>query len=141
VLIKKDGSNRPFGNFSDVGFSLDSPEKITAPNGLILEHDGKHLLMCDVADRKIYRINVGSEEVELIYDHTYRVNSVYSDKTAAIWFTQSAKSTTLKQLWNDIDLPGPNGAVFRMAKLNSTPTKIADSLYFANGITMAKSEK
>ncbi len=30
-LIEKDGSNRPFGNFADVDFSLDAPENTTAP--------------------------------------------------------------------------------------------------------------
>jgi hypothetical protein len=53
-LIEKDGSNRPFGNFAAVDFSLDAPENTTAPNGINLEPDGKHLLMCDVANGKIY---------------------------------------------------------------------------------------
>ena len=47
-LIEKDGSNRPFGKFTDVGFLHNPPETIAAPNGLFLEHDKQHLLMCDV---------------------------------------------------------------------------------------------
>lgn len=134
-LIEKDGSNRPFGDFANAGFVYDSPEKIAAPNGLVLEQDGKHLLMCDVADGKIYRTNVGSEKVELIYDHPYGVNSIYRDKTGAIWFTQSSKGVIA------VNLPVPNGAIFRMADLKSVPIIIADSLYLANGITMDKDEK
>ncbi len=134
-LIEKDGSNRPFGDFANAGFVYNAPEKIAAPNGLVLEQDGKHLLMCDVADGKIYRTNVGSEKVELIYDHPYGVNSIYRDKTGAIWFTQSSKGVIA------VNLPIPNGAIFRMADLKSVPIIIADSLYFANGITMDKDEK
>jgi sugar lactone lactonase YvrE len=140
-LIEKDGSNRPFGNFTTAGFVHLPPEQIASPNGVILEHDGKHLIVSDVADGKIYRINVASEEVEMIYDHPYGVNTIYRDKTGALWFSQPTKSTNMEELFQDVNLPVPHGAVFRMADLKSAPTKIADSLYFANGITMDKDEK
>lgn len=140
-IIDKDGSNRTFGNFKEAGFVHNPPEKIAAPNGLVLEHDGKHLLICDVADGKIYRTNVETEKVELIYDHKFGVNSIYSDKTGAIWFTQCAKNTNYQGMFMEINSPGPNGAIFRMADFNSVPELIRDSLYFANGITMDKAEK
>ena len=140
-LIEKDGSNRPFGNFADVGFSHNPPEFVAGPNGLFLEHDKQHLLMCDIGDGKIYRINIASEKVELVYDHPFGVNAIYRDKTGAIWFTQSCKNTDMGGLFGDLDLPLPNGAVFRLADLKSEPTTIADSLYFANGITMDLDEK
>lgn len=140
-LIEKDGSNRPFGNFAAAGFVHLPPEQIASPNGMILEHDGEHILMSDVADGKIYRINVATEEVEMIYDHPYGVNTVYRDKTGAIWFSQSTESTNLGELFRDVNLPVPHGAVYRMADLKSAPTKIMDSLYFANGITMDRDEK
>lgn len=140
-LIEKDGSNRPFGNFSAAGFVHNPPNQVTAPNGMILEHDGQHILMSDVGDGKIYRINVTTEEVEMIYDHPYGINSIYRDKTGAIWFSQSTNNTNIGELFRDINLPILHGAVFRMADLKSAPTKIADSLYFANGITMDKDEK
>jgi sugar lactone lactonase YvrE len=140
-LLEKDGSNRPFGNFKDAGFVHNPPEKIAGPNGMVLEHDGKHVLMCDVADGKVYRTNIATEQVELIYDHPYGVNSIYSDKTGAIWFTQCANNTTMAEMFAEINLPFPHGAVYRMKNFNSKPEIIKDSLYFANGITMDKAEK
>ncbi len=140
-LIEKDGSNRPFGDFAAAGFVHLPPEQVASPNGVVLEHDGQHILMSDVADGKIYRINVASEEVEMIYDHPYGVNAIYRDKTGALWFSQSTESTNMEELFRDVNLPVPHGAVFRMADLKSVPVKIADSLYFANGITMDKDEK
>ena len=140
-LIEKNGSNRPFGNFKDAGFINNPPEQIAGPNGLVLEHDGKHLLMCDVSDGKIYRTNIASEKTELIYDHNYGVNAIYSDKTGAIWFTQCAENTNIAEMFMALNLSVPTGAIFRMADLKSIPTKIADSLYFSNGITMDKDEK
>lgn len=140
-LIEKDGTNRPFGNFKVAGFAHNPPNQMAGPNGVVLEHDGQHILMSDVADGKIYRTNIVSEKVEMIYDHPFGVNTIYSDKTGAIWFTQSAKSTNLGEMFQAANLPVPTGAVFRMSDLKSTPVKIMDSLYFANGITMDKDEK
>lgn len=140
-LIEKDGSNRPFGNFADAGFVHNPPKKIPGPNGLVLEHDGQHILMSDVGDGKIYRTNVATEEVEMIYDHPYGVNTIYRDKTGTLWFSQSAESTNLSEMFQAANLPVPTGAVFRMDNLKSSPVKILDSLYFSNGITMDKDEK
>ena len=131
-LIEKDGSNRPFGKFTDVGFVYNSPETIAKPNGLFLEHDKQHLLMCDISNGKIYRINIASEKVALVYDHPFGVNAIYRDKTGAIWFTQSDRNT---------DIEVNSGAIFRMADIESVPETIADSLFFANGITMDQDEK
>jgi sugar lactone lactonase YvrE len=140
-LIEKDGTNRPFGDFAAAGFVHLPPDQVAAPNGIALEHDGQHILMSDVADGKIYRIKLASEEVEMIYDHPFGVNTIYRDKTGALWFSQSTESTNMEEMFRDVNLPVPHGAVFRMADLKSVPVIIADSLYFANGITMDKDEK
>ncbi|MBT8293243.1 MAG: hypothetical protein HKP39_02365 [Eudoraea sp.] len=140
-IIEKDGSNRPFGDFAAAGFVHLPPEQTASPNGMVLEHDAKHILMSDVADGKIYRVNIDSEKVEMIYDHPYGVNTIYRDKTGALWFSQSTESTNLGEMFRDVNIPVPHGAVFRMTDLKSTPVKIMDSLYFANGITMDKDEK
>lgn len=140
-LIEKDGSNRPFGNFEAAGFEHIPPKKIAGPNGMVLEPDGKHLLMSDIADGKIYRINLATEVVEMIYDHPYGVNTIYRDKTGALWFSQSAESVGLAEMFQAANLPVPTGAVFRMDDLKSTPVKVLDSLYFSNGITMDQDEE
>ena len=53
---------------------------------MILEHDGAHVLMSDVADGKIYRVNVATQDVEMIYDHPYGVNTIYRDKRGRFGF-------------------------------------------------------
>jgi sugar lactone lactonase YvrE len=140
-LIETDGSNRPFGDFTSAGFVHNPPNQIAAPNGLVLDQDGEHVLMSDVSDGKIYRTNIVSEKVEMIYDHPFGVNTLYSDKTGAIWFTQSTNNSNMGELFRDLSVPGTNGAIFRLANLESEPTLIMDGLYFANGITMDKYEK
>ncbi|MEZ5008773.1 MAG: SMP-30/gluconolactonase/LRE family protein [Chitinophagales bacterium] len=140
-LIEKDGSNRPFGDFAATGFIHNPPNQVACPNGMMLEHDKQHILMSDVADGKIYRVNVATEVVEMIYDHPYGINTIYRDKTGALWFSQSAESTNEAEMFKHVNLPIPNGAVYRMANLNSEPIKIADSLHYANGITMDGSEQ
>ena len=69
------------------------------------------------------------------------MNTIYRDKTGALWFSQSTESTNLGEMFQAANLPVPSGAVFRMADLKSAPIKIMDSLYFSNGITMDKDEK
>jgi sugar lactone lactonase YvrE len=140
-LIEKDGSNRPLGDFEAAGFVHQPPEQAAAPNGVILEQDGAHIIVSDVADGKIFRVNITTEEVKMIYDHPFGVNTIYRDRTGALWFSQSTESTNLEELFRDVNLPAPLGAVFRMADLESPPVKIVDSLYFANGITMDRDEK
>lgn len=120
-LIEKNGSNRPFGHFESVGYRFNPPDQIPSPNGVTLEQDGKNLLMVDLTDGKMYRINIETENVEIIYDHPYGLNAVYRDKTGAIWFTQSAQSTSVAELVGELNLPVPHGAVFRMANLKSPP--------------------
>lgn len=139
-IIEKDGSNRPFGDFASAGFRHEPPENVASPNGMVLESDGEHILMSDVADGKIYRTNIATEKVEMIYDHPFGVNTIYRDRTGALWFSQSAESTNLGEMFQAANLPVPTGAVFRMADLKSAPVKVLDSLYFSNGITMDKQE-
>lgn len=139
-LIEKDGKNRPFGKFAAVGFTYTPPAHMLSPNGMVLEKDGEHLLMVDLEDGKIYRINLTTEDVEVVYDHPYGVNAIYKDKTGAIWFTQSAHSTNVNELVSELNQPVPHGAVYRMADFKSTPVKVIDSIYFANGLTMDRDE-
>jgi len=140
-VIDPNGSNRPFGDFASAGYLYQPPEHVPAPNGIFLEHDGKHIITSDVGDGKIYRVNIANEEVQLVYDHPYGVNTIYRDKTGALWLSQSTNSTNLTELFRDVFVPTPQGALYRMADLNSPPVLIADSLYFANGITMDQHEK
>jgi sugar lactone lactonase YvrE len=140
-LIEKDGSNRGFGDFASAGFAHNPPEQVAGPNGIVLEHDGKHVLMSDVADGKIYRTNIATEKVVMIYDHPFGVNTLYRDRTGALWFSQSAESTNIDEMFQAANLPVATGAVFRMADLKSPPVKVMENIYFANGITMDKDEK
>lgn len=140
-LIETNGTNRPFGDFASAGFVHNLPNQIAAPNGVVLDHDGKHVLMSDVSDGKIYRTNIASETVEMIYNHPFGVNTLYSDKTGAIWFTQSTNNINMGELFRDLSVPALHGAIFRLANAESEPTQIMNGLYFANGITMDKGEK
>lgn len=140
-LIDRNGKSRPFGKFAAVGFTYEPPKHMLSPNGIWLEENGVYLLLTDLEDGKIYRVDLQTEGVTILYDHPYGVNAIYKDKTGAIWFTQSAHSTNATELVSELNQPVPHGAVFRMANEKSAPVKVIDSLYFANGLTMDKDEK
>ena len=85
-LLNTDGSSRPFGNMASAGFT-NSSEVVSAPNGIHLENDGRHLLLSDVYRGAIYRVDTKTETAEKIYEHTSGVNIAIRDSRGNIWFS------------------------------------------------------
>jgi len=147
VLIEGDGSHRPFGRFIEAGYVHTPPEPAGGAQAVFLEHDARHLLVGDIYSGKIYRVDTQNEETRLIYDHPYGVNSVYRDRKGTIWFTQSTNNPEdrgKKDLWASVNLPVPTGAIFKLPgsgdDFNEKAEEVVGNLYFANGITLDKTE-
>jgi sugar lactone lactonase YvrE len=148
VLIEKDGSHRPFGNLKKAGYVHNPPDFPSAPNGVFLEHDSRHILMVDIFSGKVFRVNTQTEESRLIYDHPYGVNSIYRDRRGTIWFTQSTNNpaeNAKKGLWAATDLSIPTGAIFKLPgsgnEFASKAEEVVGNLYLANGIMADNSEQ
>ena len=60
VLIEGDGSHRPFGRFVEEGYVHIPPDPAGGGQAAFLEHD-----------TRIYRVDIQTEEMRLIYDHPY----------------------------------------------------------------------
>ena len=140
LMLIENGSIRPFGKFKEAGFVYDPPKTVSAPNGIFLEHDKSHLIITDLGDGKIFRVNIETEETTLIYDHPYGVNTAYRDRNGALWFTQSTQNSDLPSLFADVDKPVPHGALYKMESFESEPVKMVDSLYLASGLTFNNDE-
>jgi len=147
-LVEEEGYGRPFGKFAKTGFKHDPPAFYAGPNGMTLEPDAKHLLMGDISTGKLYRVNVETEEVTVIYQHEYGINSVLRDSKGNIWFTQSCENelgTGMAGLLTDIDTPTPNGAIYRLDgngnEISDSAQLVVSGLFFANGITLDSKEK
>lgn len=140
-VLLRNGSTEPFGNMKEAGY------EDGGARGVFLENDGKHILVACINSGEIYRVNIENETSKIIYTHQYGVNNIYKDKERNIWFTQSGENPngTTKALDEAFAYPIPTGALFRLQQnedLNSYNAKMmADSLYFANGITMDESER
>lgn len=148
LLINQDGSHRPFGNFQDAGYGHNPPDFPGGPNGVFLEHDGRHVLRTDIYTGKVFRVNTVTEETRLIYDHPYGVNSIYRDRRGTIWFTQSTNNgmeNAKEGLWAATDLPIPTGAIFKLPgsgnKFAPAAEEMVGNLYLANGIMADNSEE
>lgn len=146
-LIERDGSHRPFGRFVEAGYVHIPPEPAGGAQAVFLEHDGRHLLVGDIYTGKIYRVDIQTEETQLIYDHPYGVNSVYRDRNGTIWFTQSTNNPEengKELLWAAVNKPEPTGAVFTLRGsgdgLAEKAEEVVSHLYFANGITFDRTE-
>lgn len=144
VALSPDGTVRPFGNFADAGYRHEPGVVTAGPNGVAFEPDGEHVLVADVFTGAIYRVDIASETTELLYQHSYGVNTAVKDSTGAVWFTQSAKNSgpdSEEQLFSVLDVPVADGALFRLpsasaGKPAAKAELMASDFYFANGIVV-----
>lgn len=147
-IIEKDGSSRGFGRFKAAGWVHDPPRVTAGPNGMFLENDGRHLLLADVYNGRIYRVDTRTEEVTLVYSHPYGINSVIRDSNGTIWFTQSAKNPPergFRDLFAAVDRPVASGAVFYLRgsgnNVELPAMEAASDIYFSNGLALDDEEK
>lgn len=147
-LVNVDGTSRPFGRFADAGFRYSPPDSVPAPNGVFLEKEGRHLLVADVYQGRIYRVDAKEEKTALIYSHPYGINSVVRDSGGNVWFTQSAVNESAAghlTLYDAIDRPLPTGAVYFLEMKEDMPVlparRVAEGLYFANGLAFSPDER
>lgn len=147
-LIESDGSHRPFGDFASIGYSHNPPDFPGGANGVTMDSDGIHVLVADIYTGMIYRVNSETETVTVLYDHSYGVNSVYRDRTGAIWFTQSTNNTPedgVAGLFADINLSVPTGALFRLpgsgAEMSAQAEAVVEGIHFANGLAFDNAQE
>ena len=143
VALSPDGSTRPFGDFAAVGYVHEPPTKTAGPNGVALEPDGAHVLVADVFTGSIWRTDIASGTTQLAYQHAFGVNTAVRDSTGAIWFSQSTENigpNSEERLFEAIDMPMADGALFRLAPASGDTPPVAElkasGLFFANGIVV-----
>lgn len=140
-LIRKDGTHRPFGNFQKAGYTDGGAV------GVFLENDNKHVLVSCIYSGELFRVNTETEKVELIYNHPYGINNIYRDRQGVIWISQSANNEagSSQALDKAFYYSTPSGAIYKLDSGTDGKEKearlMADSLYFANGITMDEEEE
>ncbi len=142
-LIEADGSSRPFGRFAAAGYEHKPPEIVGGPNGVSLEPGGTHLLVSDVFRGGIYRVAVESEDTDLVYQHSYGVNTARRDRSGGIWFTQSTRNNPEDgeaELFRSVDIPVEDGGLFYIAPFTRgdapEAVQVVGGFRFANGIAL-----
>jgi len=142
-LVEVDGSSAPFGEMVAAGYVHNPPDHGGGPNGVSLEPGGTHLLVADIFQGRIYRVDVVTGAAEQVYQHRYGVNTAVRDSRGAIWFTQSAHNTPEEgeaRMWATVDIPSPEGALLRLGMEDGRSAEeaevLVDSLYFANGVVI-----
>ena len=142
-LINADSAGRPFGRFADAGYRHSPPEIVSTINGVTLEPSGTHILGADVFRGSIYRVNVATEAVELVYQHPYGVNTARGDRRGGIWFTQSTRNGPEhgeRDLFRSVDVPTPDGALYYLPPASDGKARVAvpvvEGLLFANGLAL-----
>ncbi|MEP2234155.1 MAG: SMP-30/gluconolactonase/LRE family protein [Alteripontixanthobacter sp.] len=143
VTLAADGTKRPFGDFAAADFRTKPDPLWNSPNGIAFEPDGRHVLVADITGGHIYRADTQTEQVTLIYDHPYGVNSAVRDPSGAIWFTQSTRNeageASEARMFAAADKPLGDGSVWRIApeelgQTNPAAVEVVSGLDFANGI-------
>lgn len=145
VAIAPDQSMRPFGRFAEAGYVHAPPARPAGPNGVSLEPDGAHALVTDIYTGAIYRVDVATEEVELIHQHPFGVNVAIRDSAGAIWFTQSTENApgpdTEARIFETMNSYATDGVLFRIPPAppggsSPAPEVVVDGLLFANGLVL-----
>ena len=141
--VEPDGSSAPFGDMAAAGYVHNPPDQSGGPNGISLEPGGTHLLVADIFQGRIYRVDVETGAAELVYQHRYGINTAVRDSRGAIWFTQSAHNTPEEgeaRMWANVDVPAPEGALLRLGfqggEFAGEADVMVDSLYFGNGVVI-----
>lgn len=142
-LVEPDGSSRPFGKFAEAGYLHNPPEIESCANGVTLEPSGTHILVADVFQGAIYRVDVASEATERVYQHPHGVNMARGDSRGGIWFTQSTKNDPAEGeegLFRSVDVFVPDGAVFYLAPAQADEARqavpLVEDILFANGLAL-----
>jgi len=150
-LIAADGvTTRPFGQFAQAGYVHTPPRVVAGPNGVELEPDGVHALVADVFTGAIWRVNLDTEAVTRLYQHTHGVNTAIADSSGAIWFTQSSANapgpTAEPRLFEPFNTYAAEGKLYRLAPPDASGARgqaqlIVDGLMFANGIALDEARR
>jgi sugar lactone lactonase YvrE len=140
-LLELDGSSRPFGNLQSAGYMHQPPRIEGGANGVALEPDGGHVLMCDVLSGGIYRVEVATETSSCIYRHKHGINAVWCDRRGGVWYTQSSQNTAEQgQAGLHRTLPFHHGSLWYLppaaAQETRTARELVDALNFANGLVL-----
>ncbi|MDH3628710.1 MAG: SMP-30/gluconolactonase/LRE family protein [Acidobacteriota bacterium] len=142
-LIETDGSSRPFGKLHEAGYRHDPPAFAGGPNGINLTPSGTHVLVSDVFQGGIYRVEISTEATERIHEHEFGVNSTRADSHGGIWFSQSTRNEPENgeaNLFRSVAVPVPDGTVFYLPPGGAgEPVVVIDGLHFSNGIALDES--
>ncbi|WP_224482923.1 SMP-30/gluconolactonase/LRE family protein [Robertkochia aurantiaca] len=138
LLVTDDGVKRQFANLTAAGYRNDGARGV-----YLNSQDQKAYVSC-MNTGKIFEVDIRKETARLIYQHSHGVNNIYVDKRNFLWFTQSFEKTYGDHRDQDsaFATPVPSGMLYRLdlSEKNKQAKVMADSLYFANGITMNKEE-
>ncbi|OAB63122.1 hypothetical protein AY599_18110 [Leptolyngbya valderiana BDU 20041] len=143
VELSPDGSSRPFGDFAAAGFTARPALTWNSPNGIAFEPDGRHLLVADITEGFLFRVDTETETVVRLLDHPFGINSAIRDPSGAIWFTQSTRNPSgpyaEARMFQAADRPLGDGAVFRIppeqvGQAQPGVVPMVEGLDFANGI-------
>ncbi len=141
-LVEPDGHSAPFGNLADAGYLNNPPVHAGAINGVSLEPAGTHLVLADVLGGGIYRVEIATGQAELVYQHSFGVNTAVRDAHGTIWFTQSTRNTPQDgeaRMFAAVDFPEGDGSLWRLPWADGKfgePELLVDGLRFANGLVV-----
>ncbi len=141
-MVQTDGSNAPFGDLAGAGYVNNPPIHAGAPNGVAMEPDGTHLLVADILGGGIYRVDVETGLTELLYQHSFGVNTAVRDAAGTIWFTQSTRNTPQDgegRMFAAVDFPEGDGSLWKLPWSDGTfgePELVLADMRFANGLVV-----
>ena len=123
----------------DAGYVHNPPEIEAGANGVTMDPSGSFILVADMYQARIYRVDIATETAEVAYQHEFGVNVARADSNGGIWISQSTRNVPEENsagLWKSVNSPVADGALLYLAPEKSSPVVLADGFTFANGLAL-----
>lgn len=142
-VIEADGSTRPYGNMVAAGYLHNPPAVEAGANGVSMDPTGSFLLVADMYQGGIYKVDIATETTELFFQHEFGVNVARADSHGGVWVSQSTRNLPEENsagLWEHVDVAVPDGALLYIAPQADPAARkavlLSEGLEFANGIAL-----
>jgi sugar lactone lactonase YvrE len=142
-VVEADGSSRPFGKMPEAGYLHNPPAVEAGANGVTMDPAGSFILVADMWQGGIYRVDVATEATRKIYQHEFGINMARADSRGGIWFSQSTRNRPEENsagLWKSVDIPVADGALCYIAPgqvgKRGEAVVLADGFLFTNGLVL-----
>jgi len=118
--------------FASAGYKVNTLQS----NGIFVDEDEQYVYLADLYEGFVFRCNLESGLVKVLFQHTSGINDLVQDSTGRLWFTVSALNSAGGAVYGSLGKPDNTGSLWTYDPVSGYRTKIWGNLWFANGVAI-----